>query len=103
LLDDDDCQQALNDALVKAGAAGLKCALIGSCTGFAGVFGGIAVGAGAGTIWGGPVGTAVGVVVGGGVEIYDWIHFRHCMDKVDEMKDKAQKDYDECEAKVHAQ
>jgi hypothetical protein len=49
------------------------------------------------------VGTAGGVVVGGGVEIYDWIHFRHCMDKVDEMKDKAQKDYDECEAKVHAQ
>jgi hypothetical protein len=90
--------------VVAAGAAGAKCALIGACTGIGGVLAGLGTGAIVGSTDAGPGwGTVGGIAVAGGVEIYDWFHFHHCMKKVQEMKDKAQKDYDACEAQVAAQ
>ena len=102
LTDDSDCLAALQKAMVAAAAAGARCGLIGAATGFAGVLAGLGSGAVVGSTSAGPGwGTVAGVCVAGGVEIYDWIHFRHCMKKVQEMKDKAQKDYDACMAKAN--
>ncbi len=101
-LDDSDCLAALQKAMVAAAAAAAKCALIGTVTGVGGVLAGLGTGAVVGTTDAGPGwGTVAGVCVAGGVEIYDWIHFRHCMNKVQEMKDKAQKDYEACMAKAN--
>jgi hypothetical protein len=111
LLTKEDCDLAYGKDMQKAQQAGLEC--LSSAVKWA-VWGEIIFGGG-GIVVGGALGApalgvgalpgaGIGLVAGTGVDlIVDTCHYHHCEKKVDKMKKKAQKDYDDCLKKVDQQ